>query len=53
MYPEYIFADVLANPVVRVILSNILGPDPELRNVVTNSVCSFYNFYKKLSENSW
>jgi len=44
MYPEYMFADVLANPVVRVILSNILGPDPELRFAGTNSVCSLYKY---------
>jgi len=41
LYPQYIFEDVFANRIVGTILSNILGPQPELRYLGTNSVRTF------------
>src|SRR5271155_1407150 len=38
LHPEYVFEDVFANPIAGAILSNILGPQPELRYLGTNSV---------------
>jgi len=35
--PEYLFADVYANPIAGIILSNILGVNPELHYIGTNS----------------
>lgn len=35
---EYLFKDVYANPIAGTIISNIIGLNPELRYVGTNSV---------------
>ena len=40
LYPEFLFEDVFANPIAGAILANILGPQPELRYLATNSVPS-------------
>ena len=45
LFNDLLFEDVYANPVVATVLSNILGPDPELRYVGTNSVPLFTASY--------
>jgi len=38
LYPQYVFEDVYANPIAGAVLSNILGPNQELRLISSNSV---------------
>jgi hypothetical protein len=42
VYPEFLYEDVFANPIATTVLSNILGPKPELRFLHSNSVVSHH-----------
>jgi hypothetical protein len=38
LWPKYVFEDIYANPFAAAVLSNILGPKPELTFLAMNSV---------------